>query len=264
MKMSVSLLCLIAASMMIFSAAAGAAADDKHTVLITGANRGIGLEFVRQFAARDWRIIATARSPDTAVELQGLAAKYPDIIVEQLDVTDHTRIDALAEQYRDQPIDILLLNAALGPTPNTAMSQLATLDWEVGRQSIEVNAIGPMKVSQAFMQQVQASQKKQIIAMSSDSGSFVAGSQAPILYHYKMSKAALNMYLHTLAFETRKRGVTVVMLHPGLVATNPGLARIRGALQTADSVAQMLNVIDDLTPADNGRFIDYRGESMPW
>jgi NAD(P)-dependent dehydrogenase (short-subunit alcohol dehydrogenase family) len=264
MKISVLSMCQIAASMMIFSNTAGAAGDGKPTVLITGANRGIGLEFVRQFAERDWRIIATTRSPDTAEELRSLAAKNPDIIVEQLDVTDHTRVDALAEQYKNQPLDILLLNAALGPTPKTAMSQLATLDWEVARQSIEVNAIGPMKVSQAFMEQVQASQKKQIIAMSSDSGSFVAGSQAPILYHYKMSKAALNMYLHTLAFETRKRGVTVVMLHPGLVATNPGLARMRGALQTADSVAQMLNVIDGLTPADNGRFIDYQGESMPW
>jgi NAD(P)-dependent dehydrogenase (short-subunit alcohol dehydrogenase family) len=249
---------------MMASTSASEAINDKSTVLITGANRGIGLEFVRQFAGRDWRVIATARSPDAAVELQRLAAEDPDIIIEQLDVTDHTRVDALAEQYKDQAIDILLLNAAMGPTPETALSQLATLDWEVGRQSIEVNAIGPMKVSQAFMEHVQASQKKQIIAMSSDSGSFVAGSQAPILYHYKMSKAALNMYLHTLAFETRKRGVTVVMLHPGLVATNPGLAKFRGALKTADSVAQMLTVIDGLTPADNGRFIDYRGASMPW
>ena len=262
--MKISVLVLVAASIMMASTSASEAINDKPTVLITGANRGIGLEFVRQFADRDWRIIATTRSPDAAVELQSLAAEDPDIIIEQLDVTDHTRVDALAEQYKEQAIDILLLNAAMGPTAKTAMSQLSTLDWEVGRQSIEVNAIGPMKVSQAFMEHVKASQKKQIIALSSDSGSFVAGSQAPILYHYKMSKAALNMYLHTLAFETRKRGVTVVMLHPGLVATNPGLAKMRGALKTADSVAQMLTVIDGLTPADNGRFIDYRGESMPW
>jgi NAD(P)-dependent dehydrogenase (short-subunit alcohol dehydrogenase family) len=79
-----------------------------------------------------------------------------------------------------------------------------------------------------------------------------------------MSKAALNMYLHTLAFETRKHGVTIVMLHPGIVATNPGLSKMPGALKTADSVAQMLTVIDGLTPEDNGHFIDYRGESMPW
>ncbi|MDP7153279.1 MAG: SDR family oxidoreductase [Gammaproteobacteria bacterium] len=262
--MNISVPILVATSMMIASASATKAMNDKPTVLITGANRGIGLEFVRQLADRDWRIIATARSPDDAVELRGLATENPDILIEQLDVTDHKQVDARAERYKTQAIDILLLNAALGPTPKTAMSQLATLDWEVGRQSIEVNAIGPMKVSQAFMEHVQASQKKQIIAMSSDSGSFVAGSQAPILYHYKMSKAALNMYLHTLAFETRKHGVTIVMLHPGIVATNPGLSKMPGALKTADSVAQMLTVIDGLTPEDNGHFIDYRGESMPW
>lgn len=238
--------------------------DSRPTVLITGANRGIGLEFVRQLSARNWHIIATARDPATAEELQALAAEDPDIVIEQLDVIDHARVDELAEQYRDQPVDVLLLNAAMGPSPKTATAQLATLDWEVARESIEINTIGPMKISQAFMEHVKASKRKQIIAMSSDSGSFVAGSQAAILYHYKMSKAALNMYLHTLAFETRKSGVTVVMLHPGLVATNPGLARFPGALATADSVRQMVTVIDGLTPADNGRFIDYQGESMPW
>ena len=80
----------------------------------------------------------------------------------------------------------------------------------------------------------------------------------------KASKAALNMYMHTLAFETPKRGVTLVMLHPGIVGTNEMLARFPGALETEDSVRQMLAVIDGLTPADNGRFIDYRGETMPW
>lgn len=233
-------------------------------MLITGSNRGIGFEFVRQFAARDWRVIATARSPDKAKALRALAAEDPDIIIEQLDVTDHARVDELAEKYRGQPIDILLLNAALGPTRETATAQLDALDWDVARQSFEVNAIGPTNLCKAFMEHVAASQRKLIVAMSSDSGSFVAGSQAPILYHYKVSKAALNMYMHTLAFATRKTGVTVVMLHPGLVATNPGLMNIPGALQTPDSVAAMLKVIDGVTPADNGRFISYTGESMPW
>ena len=129
---------------------------------------------------------------------------------------------------------------------------------------IDVNAIGPMKMCQAFMDNVIVSDKKQIVVMSSDSGSFVAGSQRPILYHYKASKAALNMYMHTLAFETPKRGVTLIMLHPGIVGTNEMLAKFPGALKTSDSVAQMLTVIDELTPADNGRFIDYKGDPMPW
>ena len=236
-------------------------ADYKTTVLITGSNRGIGFEFVRRFSERDWRIIATARKPDEAVELQALAADDPDIIIEQLDVTDHPRIEELAAKYQDQPIDILLLNAAIGPG---GIQTLAKLDFDRATLSFATNAIGPMKLTQAFMESVKASQKKQVIAMSSDSGSFVAGSQRPILWHYKASKAALNMYFHTLHFETQKRGVTAVMLHPGLVATNPQLAKFPGVIQTEDSVSQMLAVMDKLTLEDNGRFISYEGDTMPW
>jgi NAD(P)-dependent dehydrogenase (short-subunit alcohol dehydrogenase family) len=233
----------------------------KPTVLITGSNRGIGLEFVRQLSARDWKIIATVRNPDQADDLRALAAADPDIVIEKLDVTDHTGIDALADKYSGEPIDVLLLNAAKGPS---GIRPLAKLDFDTGKYMIDVNAIRPMKMCQAFMDNVIMSDKKQIIVMSSDSGSFVAGSQRPILYHYKASKAALNMYMHTLAYETPKRGVTLVMLHPGLVGTNEMLAKFPGALKTNDSVAQMLTVIDGITPADNGRFIDYKGESMPW
>ncbi|MGI9329583.1 MAG: SDR family oxidoreductase [Gammaproteobacteria bacterium] len=241
-----------------------AAAEEQSTILITGANRGIGFEFVRQMAARDWRVIATTRRPEAADELNALAKADPDIVVEYLDVTDHPAIDSLATRYQDQPIDILLLNAAMGPTPQTAGARLAKLDFEVATRSFAVNSIGPMKVTQAFMPNVALSERKLVLAMSSDSGSFVAGSQAPVLFHYKASKAAMNMYFHTLHFETRRTGVTVVMLHPGLVGTNPGLMRFPGALKTADSVSQLLSVIGGLTPADNGRFINYRGESMPW
>lgn len=240
------------------------AAESRPTVLITGASRGIGLEFARQFAARDWQVIATARNPASAAELQQLATADPDVVIEALDVTDHPAVDALAARYRGQAIDILLLNAAQGPDPANAMAPLARLDFANARSSFETNALGPLKVSQAFMDHVAASSRRQIVALSSDSGSFVAGAQRPILYNYKASKAALNMYLHTLAFETPKRGVTLVMLHPGLVGTSDMLARFPGAMKTADSVSRMLVVIDRLTPADNGRFLDYRGEPMPW
>lgn len=243
----------------------GAFADtEPATVLITGSNRGIGFEFVRQLSARDWRIIATTRRPAAATALNELAAADPDISVEYLDVTDHTGIDELAAKYQAEAIDVLLLNAAMGPTPETAGRRLAKLDWDVARRSFEVNSIGPMKVAQAFMPNVQASKRKLVLAMSSDSGSFVAGSKVAALYHYKASKAALNMYFHTLHFETRRHGVTAVMLHPGLVGTNEQLAKFPGALTPEESVSQLLAVIDGLTTEDNGRFVDYRGETMPW
>jgi NAD(P)-dependent dehydrogenase (short-subunit alcohol dehydrogenase family) len=234
------------------------------TVLITGANRGIGFEFARQYAERGWRVIATARNPAAAIDLQALATQHQRVSIEQLDVTNPVQITALAEKYANEPVDVLLLNAAKGPQQPTATAPLQRQNFDVAEAYFATNAIGPMRVAQAFMKNVKLSGRKQVIAVSSDSGSFVAGSQLPILYHYKASKTALNMYIHTLSFEARKRGVTVIMLHPGMVATNAQTARLPGAMPTADSVDQMLDVIDNLTPADNGRFIDYRGEAMPW
>ena len=235
--------------------------EPETTVLITGSNRGIGLEFVRQLSARDWRIIATARTLESAAELAALAKDDADILLETLDVTDDAEIAALKSKYAGEAIDVLLLNAAQGPS---GLQSLKTLDMNDAPRYFAVNAIGPMKVAQAFYDNVKASRLKQIIVISSDSGSFVAGSPLPMLWHYKSSKAALNMYFHTLAFETARRGVTTVMVHPGIVATNPSTARLPGAIPTAQSVGGMLAVFDALTPEDNGRFIDFRGEQMPW
>lgn len=240
-------------------------APARPTVLITGANRGIGLEFARQYAAQDWRVIATARDPAGAAELQKLAVADPDVTVEILDVTDQAGVDALAAKYRGDAVDLLLLNAAQGPaTPEAAVRGLAKLDFDEASRSFEVNAIGPMRVAQAFAGSVAASSRRLIVAISSDSGSLEGSMKKPLLYHYRASKAALNMYMHTLSFETPRRGITVVMLHPGVVKTNPGLMSVPGAMETPDAVGRMVGVIGRLTPADNGRFMDYRGETMPW
>lgn len=253
---------------MVATLLAGVAGADeapaRPTVFITGANRGIGLEFTRQFAARDWRVIATARNPEAATELNALRAADADIVVEQLDVTDHAGIRSLAERYRGQPVDILLLNAALGPDPASAMSPLAKLDFELARRSFATNAIGPLELTQALADNVAASRRKLVVAIGTDSGSFGATSKRPILYHYKASKTALHMYMYTFSFEAPQRGITAVILHPGLVGTSPTLMRFPGAMKTQDSVTQLMTVIDGLTPADNGRFLDYRGQPMPW
>jgi NAD(P)-dependent dehydrogenase (short-subunit alcohol dehydrogenase family) len=262
-SLPISLLIILTAILQA-TASAAETSGEQPTVLITGANRGIGFEFVRQFTERDWRIIATTRNPGKATALKELAETNPNIIIETLDVTNNQDITTLAKKYQDMPIDILLLNAAKGPQQPTATAPLAKQDFSVATDYFQVNAIGPMRVTQAFMDNVKASQLKQVVVLSSDSGSFVAGSQLPILSHYKASKAALNMYFHTLAFETKRRGVTVVMLHPGMVGTNPQLAKFPGAITPESSVSQMLEVMENLALEDNGRFIDYRGDTMPW
>lgn len=236
----------------------------KPTALITGANRGIGLEFVRQLAAQDWRVIATTRDREGSEGLLELAAENPDILIEELDVTDHPGVDALAEKYRDEAIDLLLSNAAITPRYKSAFRPLSGVDIEMARQSFEVNALGALKVIQAFMPSVEKSAQKKVVVLSSKAGSFALGPQMPMMYEYRGSKAALNMYVHTLHFETAKKGVIVVLLSPGQVNTTPGM-KLPGAIETDESVGKMLKIIDGLTPGQNGKFLNYEGgEELPW
>ena len=241
----------------------------KTTVLITGANRGIGLEYVRQIADRGWNVIATARKPAEAAELTAIAKDHPQLVIEPLELTDHAAIDALAARYKDQPIDILLLNAGITPTYPSAFKPVSGVDFEMARQSFEVNAIAPLKICQAFMSNVIASGRKQIVVMSSKGGSFVESPKMPMMYEYRGSKAALDMYMYTLAFETGKKGVTLVLLSPGQVNTvqDPKLKAFKrpGVIEAPESVSKMLKVIDSLTPADNGKFLNYEDRrEIPW
>ena len=247
---------------------------DQPTVLITGANRGIGLEFTQQIAARGWNVIATARNPDDAAELQALAKKHPGLVVEKLDVTDHPGIDALAARYKDQPIDVLISNAALTPRLKTAFSgKTAMIDYDVARKSFETNALGAIKIASAFLPNVMASQQKKIVFMSSKGGSFSESPKGPIMFEYRASKAALNMLVYAFSFETKNKGVTAIALSPGSVNTEPAPGefgygtkmRQPGAIEPAESVSGMLKVIDGLSAAQNGQFLDYKdGRVIGW
>ncbi len=243
------------------------------TVLITGANRGIGLELVRQYAARDWKVIATARDVPGATELKALASADPDITIEQLDVTDHAAIDALAAKYSEQPIDVLLSNAAKTPRYMSAMRGAATIDYDEARNSFEINALGPAKLASAFMPHVGRSSQKKIAVLSSKAGSFAEGPAMSMMYEYRTSKAALNMIVYTLGFETAKKGITIAAISPGTVDTRPvpgelgfgSSLRQPGAIPPEESVAGIIRVIDGLTPAQNGQFLDYKdGRLIGW
>jgi NAD(P)-dependent dehydrogenase (short-subunit alcohol dehydrogenase family) len=257
----------------LLSAAGLAAETAKPTVLITGANRGIGLELVRQYSARDWHIIATARDVAGATELAALAKADPDISIEALDVTDHPGIDALAARLKDQPIDVLLSNAAKTPRYMSAMKGAATIDFDEARNSFEINALGPAKLVATFLPNVQKSAQKKIVVMSSKAGSFAEGPQMSMMYEYRTSKAALNMIVHTLGFETAKKGVTIAAISPGSVDTKPVEGELGfgtnfkqpNTIQPEESVAGIIRVIDGLTPAQNGLFLDYKdGRVIPW
>jgi len=272
--MRMSLAGALGAARLLLSQAVPAAFDPaKPTVMITGANRGIGLELVRQYSERGWNIIATARDPAAATDLAALAKANPQIIIEQLDVTDFAGVDALATRLKDQPIDVLISNAAKTPRYMSAMKGAATVDYTEARNSFEVNALAPLKLVTAFMPNVEKSQQKKIAVISSKAGSFAESPKMAMMYEYRTSKAALNMIVYTLSYETAKKGIVIAAISPGSVDTKPVQGELGfgssfkqpGAIPPADSVAGIIKVIDGLTPAVNGKFLDYKdGRVLAW
>jgi NAD(P)-dependent dehydrogenase (short-subunit alcohol dehydrogenase family) len=231
--------------------------DTASTVLVTGANRGLGFEFASQYAADGWNVIATARKPDAAEKLQALAKEYPRVVIEQLDVRDLERIDELAAKYADQPIDILLNNAGISgnPMPGQVFKRL---DYDLFDDFMETNAQGPLKMSEAFLKNVEASEQKKIAVLTSKVGLFSEFDAGTIgTYFYRTSKTALNMLMRQVAEDVKKRGITVILLNPGLVDTQNVLTEMNEKMKLgltlvpiADSIAGMRTAIEKTTVDD--------------
>jgi NAD(P)-dependent dehydrogenase (short-subunit alcohol dehydrogenase family) len=239
------------------------------TVFVTGGNRGLGLEFVRQYAAMGWNVIATARKPEKAEALQALAAEYANITIEALDVNDLEGVDALSARYKDQPIDVLLNNAGLSGSPSP--DQLfRRLDYSLFDAYMHTNARGPLKMCEAFLSQVRASEMKRMVAVSSLGGSFAArNSMAPATTFYRASKSALNMLMVNVADSTEKYGITVIMLNPGLVDTQAVLTEMNEKMNLGlnltlieDSIAGMINVIDTTGIENTGTIYQWTGDPL--
>lgn len=260
----------------------GAAPDVAPTVLITGSNRGIGLEFARQYAALGWRVIATCRTPDKADDLKAIAAQHPNVVIERLDITDHEQVDALAERYSYLAIDVLLNNAALlGPRPSQAFGQI---DYDLYRQIVEVNMIGTLKVTEAFAPHVIASTKRKIVTLGSAAGSIQMINSPPDFYAYRSSKAGLHLLMKNVALQLVDDDVLVALINPGLVDTR-GFAQMSkddavpedykqivelirtGVLKLStpeEAVGQMIPLIEELAPDQSGVFLNADGQPLPW
>lgn len=239
---------------------------NENTVLITGANRGIGFEFVRQYAVKGWAVIAGARSPEHAQSLDQLAAQYPEIRIVTLDVSDPESIDSLAAELAGQPIDLIINNAGVfGEFPSQAFG---TIDFSQFDNFMRTNALGPLKMCEAFVQHVRAGKQKKMVSVTSQAGSFgVDSGGLPGMYFYKASKAAQNMIMRNIAKDVRADSIAVCVLSPGMVNTAgdvPPERRFPGLIEPPESVAGMINVIDALTLEQTGSFIRYTGEEQPW
>ncbi len=238
-----------------------------ETVLVTGANRGIGFEFVRQYAARGWSVIATARDLDKAVDLKALATKNSKVILAQLDVSDDVSIKRLAEKFRDQPVDVLINNAGLLGDVKTKQ-KLGGLDRREFETMMTVNAFGALAVADAFRGNVARSKLKKMVAVSSGNGSVSKPRVSNGLYFYPASKAALNIMMRSLASELEPQGIAVGVIAPGGVDTDMG--RTAGGdkrpqnMPASESVAGMMKVIDALTPQNANIFYAFDGSPKPW
>ena len=236
------------------------------TVLITGASRGLGLEMVRQYAADGARVLASCRNPAQSPELAALAARYPGTIqLEALEVTDHAAIDALSAKYRGQPIDILINNAGdIGPRdPDRTRlheQQFGTMNYAEWRRVLEINTLAPLKVAETFVEHVAASVRRQMIFVSSTTGSNVEGTYAT--FGYCSSKAALNKVVTMLAIALKPRGIVCAAVCPGYVKTR--LGGDAALLGVEESIRGLRQVIAGLTLERTGSFTRYNGETIAW
>lgn len=229
-------------------------------VLITGANRGLGLELARQYVARGERVFATCRTPDKARDLGELAARYADrVTVLPLEVTDAQGIEACASlvQAETGGLDVLINNAAI----NLGDEALSMVKAEALLQTLQVNAVGAVLVAQKFVMLLKNGENPKLVNISSEAGS-ISRMQAFRGYGYYASKTAINMYTRCLALDPEMVGVIVIAMHPGWVRTDMG--GMNAHLSPQESALGIMKVTDALTPEENGKFFTWEGREYPW
>ncbi|MGI9228032.1 MAG: SDR family oxidoreductase [Gammaproteobacteria bacterium] len=230
-----------------------------HNILITGSNRGLGLEWVRLYAQHNWHVFATCRNPNKANELHRIVEKNQNISIHQLDVTNHNETDALAKELNAYAIDILINNAGIYLEKNN--SSIGSLNYRSWEDTIRVNTFGPIRVAEAFLQHIATSEKRLIVTISSHMGS-IADIKVTGSYYYRSSKAALNAAMKCLSIELKPKNIGVLLLHPGWVQTE--LGGKNATLSPKQSVQGMHGVIQRFSIEKTGEFTRYDGTQMPW
>lgn len=232
----------------------------KKTVLITGANRGIGLEFVKQYHKAGYQVIATTRTPLAEGELKTLSEENADIRLLSLDVTDDKQISGIKAMLKDQAIDILISNAGYyGPKDETnSFGQVDTNEW---LKTLQINTIAPLKLIEALHANILASQDKKIAILSSKMGSMEDNTSGGS-YIYRSSKAAMNAVAKSLSIDLAKDKIKLVTLHPGWVQTDMGGQN--ALINTETSVKGMRQIIQKLTIRTSGKFLSYDGQNIGW
>ena len=229
------------------------------STLITGANRGLGLEFARQYLANGWRVYGACRNPSSASELSRLADTCDHKIrVIGLDVTDLASVKSAAARLDGQAIDLLLNNAGVGGPRGQTIGNIDYVAWE---KVLDVNTMGPMRISEAFVDHVARSKRKLIVTLTSGMGS-IADNTSGGSIAYRSSKAAVNMVTRSLATDLAPLGITCVVVNPGWVLTDMGGPH--ATMTPAESVKRLRDLIETLGPAQSGKFLNHDGREFPW
>jgi NAD(P)-dependent dehydrogenase (short-subunit alcohol dehydrogenase family) len=230
-----------------------------NSILVTGSNRGLGLEWVRQYAAEDWRVYATCRYPAEADDLKRLAEQYPNVSVHRLDVTSHEDLYALRSELKDQGVDILLNNA--GTYLEKAELSLGHINYEDWAKTMQVNTMGAVRVTEGLVGQLTRGSKRLVVVTSSHMGSITDIASAGS-YYYRSSKAALNAAAISLSLELKPRKIGLLIVHPGAVRTRMGGPE--SILNPDESVTAMRGLLDRFTLSQSGLFLRYDGSEIPW
>jgi len=245
------------------------------TVLITGSNSGIGLDFAKRYAAQGYEVIATHRRDTAPSTLKELSAKYSKVRIERVDISSLEEIDALADRLKDVPVDILINNAALtdagafGDPENFKKQVVGNLDYDLFDAYMATNARGTIKMSEAFLPHIRAGKQKKIVVISSDAAQMSVPDERPGLYWYHASKVAANMVMKKFARDLKHEGIIVVMFHPGFVRIDKSMpkqkiSKMAFMIDLEESVPGMMDVISYITLEDSGSFLKWTGEHQAW
>ena len=234
------------------------------SILITGANRGLGLELARQYVAAGWRVHACCRGPSAAKDLARLAGESGGkLSVHPMEVTKPAEIKSAASALKGQKIDVLFNNAGVlgGPIDQTGPMSFGSIDYAMWEETLRVNTLAPMRVAEAFVDHVAASERKLMVFMSthmSSIGELASGGY----YQYRSSKAALNLVVKALSLDLKPKGIRTLAVHPGWVATDMGGSS--APIKPADSIKGLRQVIEGYRKDETGMFYNYDGKQFGW
>ena len=231
--------------------------NKSHTILITGANRGIGLEFVKQYAKEGWNVLACCRNPNQASELQQVAKQYASVEIFKLDVTNINDIQEIVQTLKERPIDILINNAGIYGEEQS----LGDISIEALQKTFLTNAVGPLKLSEALLPNLKIGQLKTIATISTQMAS-IDDNKSGGFYAYRASKAALNMIMKSLSIDLQSLGIKVLILHPGWVKTDMGGEN--APIDAKTSVSHLREVIAFKHNEKSGNFYSYLGQPIEW